>query len=70
MLADLRLRQVLLEAQAQHLALAVGQHAHQPLDGGGVLGHGEARVLHAERVGDGSPSSSSSVRGRSSETAR
>ena len=36
--ADLRLREVLLEAQAQHLALAVGQHAHQPLDGRGVLG--------------------------------
>ena len=52
-LADLRLRQVLLEAQPQHLALAVGQHAHQPLDGGGVLGQPEARVLGAEGVGVG-----------------
>ena len=50
--ADLRLREVLLEAQAQHLALAVGEHAHQALDRGGVLGHGEAGVLGADRVGD------------------
>ena len=28
------------------------QHAHQPLDGRGVLGEREARVLDAERVGD------------------
>ena len=30
--ADLGLGEVLLEAQPQHLALAVGEHAHQPLD--------------------------------------
>ena len=50
MLADLRLGEVLLEAQAQDLALALGQHAHQPLHRRGVLGDGEAVVLGAERV--------------------
>src|SRR4051794_7450382 len=48
--ADLGLREVLLEAQAQHLALALGQHAHQSLDGRGVLRHGVAVVLGAEGV--------------------
>ena len=46
-LADLGLREVLGEAQPQHLALAVAQHAHQPLDRGRVLGDAEARVLDA-----------------------
>ena len=50
--ADLRLREVLREAQAQHLALALGQHRHQALDRRGVLGEAEARVLDAHRVGD------------------
>src|SRR3954470_24287900 len=49
---DLGLREVLLEAQAQDLALAIGEHPHQPLDGGGVLGQLEAVVLAAERVGE------------------
>ena len=69
--ADLGLRQVLREAQPQHLALAVGQDAHQALDGGRVLGLAEARVLDAEGGAERpSPLSSSSSRGRSSETAR
>src|SRR3712207_7422223 len=42
--ADLRLREVLLEAQPQDLALAVREHAHQALDGRGVLGDPEAGV--------------------------
>src|SRR3954452_10600349 len=45
--ADLRLGEVLREAQAQHLALAVREHAHQPLDGRGVLRHGVAVILGA-----------------------
>src|SRR5215212_1808116 len=50
--ADLRLREVLLEAQAQHLALPLGQDPHQALDGGRVLGDREAGVLDADRVRD------------------
>src|ERR1044072_3162430 len=50
-LADLRLREVLGEAQPEHFTLAVAQHGHQPLDGGGVLGEAEARILDAERLG-------------------
>ena len=49
-LADLGLGEVLREAQPQDLALALGQHAHQALDGRGVLGDAEARVLDADRV--------------------
>src|SRR3954465_13652769 len=47
-LADLGLGEVLGEAQPQHLALALVEHAHQPLPRGGVLGHAEARVLDAQ----------------------
>ena len=50
--ADLGLRQVLLEAQPQHLALALGQHAHQALDRRRVLGVAEAGVLDAEGDAD------------------
>src|SRR5829696_5652398 len=52
-LADLRLGQVLLEAQAEHLALAVREHAHQALDRGRVLRDAVARVLGADGVGVG-----------------
>src|SRR3954447_7211536 len=48
-LPDLRLCEVLAEAQPQDLALAVGEHAHQALDGGRVLGEVEAGVLDPER---------------------
>src|SRR5689334_16335106 len=51
--ADLRLRQVLGEAQPEHLALALGEDAHEPLDGGRVLGDAEARILPAHRRTDG-----------------
>ena len=50
--ADLGLRQVLGEAQPQHLALALGQDPHQALDRGRVLGLAEARVLDPERGAD------------------
>src|SRR5690349_24565966 len=46
--ADLRLREVLLEAQPQDLPLAVGEHAHQALDRRAVLRVAEARILGAE----------------------
>src|SRR3954454_19455590 len=44
-LADLGLREILGEAQAQDLALTLGEHAHEPLDGRRVLGHTEAGIL-------------------------
>src|SRR4051794_20420110 len=44
-LPDLGLGEVLGEAQPQHLALALGQHAHQALDRGRVLRHGEPGIL-------------------------
>ena len=47
--ADLGLREVLREAQPQHLALAIGQDPHQPRDRGRVLGLAEPRVLDPER---------------------
>ena len=43
-LADLGLREVLGEAQAQDLALARRDDPHDVLDGGAVLGQGEARA--------------------------
>src|SRR4051812_31361899 len=46
-LPDLGLREVLGEAQAQHLALALVEHAHQALDRRRVLRDGEPRVLDA-----------------------
>src|SRR4051812_30598000 len=47
-LADLGLRQVVLEAQAQDLALALAQDAHQALDRRAVLGVAEPGVIGAE----------------------
>src|SRR5690349_14742005 len=47
--ADLGLREVLGEAQAQDLALALVEHPHEPFDRGAVLGVAEARVLDPER---------------------
>ena len=44
---DLRLGEVLVEAQAQHLALAIAEDAHQALDRRGVLGEPDARVVDA-----------------------
>src|SRR6185312_15176054 len=49
-LADLGLREVLGEAQVQHLALARGDRAHEVLDRGAILGQREAALLGAERV--------------------
>ena len=49
--ADLRLRQVLLEAQAQHLPLVLREQRSQPGDGRGVLGRGEAGILDAQFTG-------------------
>src|SRR3954453_13724881 len=37
-LADLRLREVAAEAQREDLALALGQAAHEPADGDGLVG--------------------------------
>src|SRR5689334_19151504 len=51
-LADLRLRHVLGEAQAQDLALARTQAEHQPVEGRSVLGEAEAGVVAADRVGE------------------
>src|ERR671915_1675737 len=48
---DLGLREVLREAQAQHLALAVAEGGHQALDGSRVLGDAEAGILGAHRLG-------------------
>src|SRR5918998_6479209 len=50
--ADLRLGQVLGEAQPQHLALSLREHGHEPVHGGGVLGEAEARVLGPEALRD------------------
>lgn len=49
--ADLGLREVLLEAQAEHLPVAPGEGRRQPRDGRGVLGRGEARILDAQLTG-------------------
>ena len=49
-LADLGLREVLGEAQAQDLALARRDDPHDVLDGGAVLGQGEAPLLDADDV--------------------
>src|SRR3954453_12213988 len=43
--ADLRLGEILGEAEPQHLAFALAEHPHQALDGRRVLGHGEAGIL-------------------------
>ena len=48
--ADLRLGQVLLEPEPQDLALAVGEHAHQAVDGRGRLGDVIAGVVGADGV--------------------
>ena len=52
-LADLGLREVLVEAQAQHLALARRDRAHEVLERRAVLGQREAVLLGAERVAEG-----------------
>ena len=49
-LADLGLRQVLDEAQAQDLALARADRAQQPAQRGAILGEAEALVVAADRV--------------------
>ena len=46
--ADLRLREVLLEAQAQCLPLVRRERRRQPRDGRGVLGRGEAGILDGQ----------------------
>ena len=69
-LADLRLGEVLLEAQPQDLALARRDRAHEVLERRAVLGQREAELLGAQRVAERVAASSSLPRGVSSEVAR
>src|SRR3954452_17436705 len=54
-LADLGLRQVFLEAQPQHLALARGDRPHELLERRAVLGEAEALLGGADRVAERFP---------------
>ena len=68
--ADLPLGEVLLEAQAQHLALARRDRAQQQGERGAVLGQPEARLGAGERVARVSPASFPPACGLSSDVAR